>query len=113
VIDRAGRAPRLRSTSRERSQESDDAVRSNLPEDLVPVFDSVRKQIKGTARRTRTEAFLEWAEENPDEVVQVQQAKADRFLRELLAEQKRHVHGMRKTGRHDAELARRLADVPF
>lgn len=112
AIDRAGKAPRVRSTSRERAQENDDAVRSNLPADLVPVFDSIRKTIKGSARRSRTEAFLEWAEENPGEVVAVQQRKADRYLAELLAEQKKHHTEMRKTGRH-REAAKRLADVPF
>src|SRR4029078_1493764 len=66
---RAHERPRaLRSTSGERRQESDDEVRSNLEPDMVRVFDVVRKQIKGNLRKSRTEAFLQWAEENPSEV---------------------------------------------
>lgn len=83
----AERPQRLRSTSRERSQESDDAVRSNLPADMVRVFDAVRRHIKGSPRKTRTEAFYEWAEENPDEVWAVLQHQAERDLKALLAEQ--------------------------
>jgi len=105
-----------RSTKRERSQEDDDRVRSNLPAELVPVFDKVAKRIKGSAKRTRTEAFLEWAEENPDEILAVQQARADAELRALLKEQREHGRTMRKTGRYKQspeELRELLAAVPF
>jgi hypothetical protein len=85
-IRRAGKPPRERSTRRERSQEDDDAVRRNLPPVLVAVFDKHRKSFKGSARRSRTEQFLEWAEENPDELVAIQQAEADLALKELLKE---------------------------
>jgi hypothetical protein len=85
---RRGEQPRrLRSTAKERAQESDDAVRSNLPSEMVRVFDSVRRHIKGGPRKTRTEAFYEWAEENPDEVWSVLQHQAERDLAALLAEQ--------------------------
>jgi hypothetical protein len=105
-----------RSTKRERSQEDDDAVRSNLPAELVPVFDQVAKRIKGNAKRSRTEAFLEWAEENPDEILAVQQAEADAALRALLKEQREHGRTMRKAGRYKQspeELRQLLAGVPF
>lgn len=106
----------VRSTKRERSQEDDDAVRSNLPPELVPVFDAVRKRIKGSARRSRTEAFLEWAEENPDEILAVQQADADRYLKGLIAQQREHGRNVRKADRYKQdpeELAKLLAAVPF
>jgi hypothetical protein len=83
------RPKRLRSTSKERAQESDDAVRANLPPEMVRVFDAVRKHIKGGPRKTRTEAFFEWAEENPDEVWSMMQHQAERDLAALLAEQER------------------------
>lgn len=105
-----------RSTKRERSQEDDDRVRSNLPAELVPVFDRVSKRIRGSAKRSRTEAFLEWAEENPDEILAVQQAKADAELRALLKEQREHGRAMRKAGRYKQspeELRELLAAVPF
>ena len=101
-IESAGRPPRARSTSRERAQESDDAVRSNLPADMVRVFDAVRKHIKGGPRKTRTEAFFEWAEENPEEVWSVLQHQADRELAKLLAEQEQTTKAYKRarSGRH-------------
>jgi hypothetical protein len=107
AADARGRS--VRSTARERREESDDAVRSNLPADLVPVFELVKKKIKAGPRRSRTEAFLEWAEENPGEIVAVQQAQADAYLTQLLAEEKSHYKAMRKTGRYkrDADVLRR------
>lgn len=80
---------RLRSTAGERRAESDDEVRSNLHPTMVPVFDHVRRHIKGGPKISRTEAFLHWAEENPDEVITLQQHDADRYLNQLLAEQVR------------------------
>ncbi len=115
-IREAGKAPKKRVTSRERSQEDDDAVRSNLPADLVPVFDAVRKQIKGTPKRTRTEAFLEWAEENPDEILSVQQAEAEKYLKDLLKKQRELGRDVRKADRYKQPpeaLKKLLAGVPF
>lgn len=118
VRDADKRGLRLRSTARERLQEDDDAVRSNLPAELVPVFDQVRRKIKGGPRKSRTEAFLEWAEENPGEIVAMQQADADAYLAKLLREEKEHGAAMRKAGRYRkdaAELRKALAsgEVPF
>jgi hypothetical protein len=116
VIERAGKAPRLRSTSGERRAESDDAVRSNIPENLVPVFNKVKAKIKGSARRSRSEAFLEWAHENPEEVLDFQQHDADRYLKELVAQEKEQGRIMRKASRYKPtkeDVAKRLADVPF
>jgi hypothetical protein len=114
------RGRRVRSTARERREESDDAVKSNLPAELVPVFERVKTKIKAGPRRSRTEAFLEWAEEHPGEIVAVQQAQADADLAKLLAEEKRHHQAMRKTGRYkrDADVLRRALaggddEVPF
>lgn len=76
----------LRSTATERRQESDDQVRSNLAADLVPIFDMVRKQIKPGLRKSRTESFLEWAEENPGEIYALQSMKAERDLQRALKE---------------------------
>jgi multidrug efflux pump subunit AcrA (membrane-fusion protein) len=87
---RAGDRPRaVRSTKAERRQESDDEVRSNLRPDMVPVFNAVKRHIKGTTRKSRTEAFLEWAEENPEEVFPLMQHEADKHLARLIAEHTR------------------------
>ena len=109
--------PRVeRSTVRERKQEDDDAVRNNLPAELVPVFNKHRRSIKGSARRSRTEAFLEWAEENPDEVLAAQQTEADRALKDLIKQQHELERTVRNPGRYERtpeELAQLLAEVPF
>lgn len=78
------RPRKLRSTSTQRRQESDDEVRRNLEPPMVPVFDHVRKHIKAGPRTTRTEAFLQWAEENPAEVFELMQHDADRYLAQQL-----------------------------
>jgi hypothetical protein len=88
-MQRHEKPSRLRATAGERRAESDDEVRSNLHPTMVPVFDHVRRHIKGSPRMSRTEAFLHWAEENPDEVITLQQHDADRYLNQLLAEQAR------------------------
>ncbi len=98
------RPRRLRSTTGERRQESDDEVRTNLAPDMVPVFDAVRKHIKGTPRKSRTEAFLQWAEENPAEVYDLMQHDADKYLAQLLAEEARTTRELRR---------RSVAGVPF
>jgi hypothetical protein len=88
-MQRHEKPSRLRSTAGERRAESDDEVRSNLHPTMVPVFDHVRRHIKGGPRMSRTEACLHWAEENPDEVIGLMQHDADRYLNQLLAEQAR------------------------
>jgi len=102
---RAHERPRkLRSTTGERRQESDDEVRTNLQPDMVPVFNAVRKHIKGGLRKSRTEAFLQWAEENPGEVYDLMQHDADKYLAQLLAEEARTSRELRR---------RSVAGVPF
>lgn len=94
----------VRSTAKERQQEADDEVRANIPRELVPAFDKHRRHIKGTPRKTRTEAFLQWAEENPGEVWALQNEQAEREIREMVREHNRQA---RTVG------AAALKDVPF
>lgn len=98
---------KARSSSVERSQESDDEVVRNLSDqpELVGVFRKIRKQVKGGPRRTRTEAFLEWVEENPGEVYAMQGAQAERDLGRMIAE---HERGARLERRKSLS-----AEVPF
>lgn len=113
-INRADhRARRQRTTYKERAEESDDAVRSNLPRELVPVFERVRKHIKGSKHRTRTEAFLEWAEEHPEDVLAYQGDETEREVAKLIAEHAHHEKQLRKAA--PRARARRVAggDVPF
>lgn len=96
---------KARSSSSERRQESDDEVVRNLPAALVAVFNKVRRQVLGSPRRTRTEAFLEWVEENPGEVYALQERQAERDLARLIAE---HDRATRLTRRKSL-----AAEVPF
>lgn len=105
-----------RSSAKERRAESDDEVRRNLPAELVRVFDAVRSRMRGSARRSRTETFLQWAEENPGEVYAIQQAHADREVRELVKRERKLSGTVRKAGRYKRSpeaLARDLEAVPF
>jgi hypothetical protein len=104
--DNRTRKASVRSTARERRAEDDDAVRSNLPIDLVPVFDRVRKAIKGGPRKSRTEQFLEWAQENPGEVIAMQSLAADRDVDRLVAEYE-------QLQREEHKRSRRRSAVPF
>jgi hypothetical protein len=61
--------------------------------------------VKGSPRRTRTEAFLEWVEENPGEVYAMQSEQADRDLARLVAEHERAERLSRRKAR--------LSEVPF
>jgi hypothetical protein len=77
-------------TIAERVQESDDEVRANIEPHLLPLWERSKRSIKGSGRMTRTEAFLHFAGEHPDEVLAAQEAEVEAELaREILAEQKR------------------------
>lgn len=71
-----------------------------IPRGLVKVFDKVKRHIKGSHRRSRTESFLQWVEENPMEVYAIQEREAAREVRRLV--------------RDESQTSRRTAaDVPF
>ena len=84
---------RPRKASRERESESDDEVRRDIPPELVGVFNKVRRNIKGSDRRSRSEAFLEWAEENPGEIYAMQEQEAAREIKRLVNEYQREARG--------------------
>ncbi len=70
----------------ERQAESDDEVRSNIPPELVALFEHVKRGIKASPCMSRTEAFLHYAEENPDDVLVATEDKTDALIRELEAQ---------------------------
>lgn len=86
AAERRARGGRVRRTAAEARAEDDDEVRRNLPPELVPVFDRVKRSIRGDKHRSRTEAFLEWAEANPDEVLGVQMESAEADVERWIAE---------------------------
>jgi hypothetical protein len=74
-----GKEKRLRAATRKEARlESNDEVRRNIDPELHGVWaamqDAFKKAPKG---KTRTEAFLEWAEANPEEVMDLQFAQAE------------------------------------
>ena len=107
VGKRTGKAP-ARASRAERRQESDEAVIRNLPDDLTGVFRSVRRHIKGGPRKTRTEAFWEWAHDNPGEVLERQGDAAEREAGALIRE-----HAKAERQAHRAAERSRAAAVPF
>jgi len=87
VYERAGKSrEKVKRTAGESRQESDDAVRANIGADLVPVFDRVRGQIKASANRSRTEAFLDWMESDRSTADQIVADLAEKELSRLLKE---------------------------
>jgi hypothetical protein len=105
-------------TKKEQQQESDCEVESNLEDPgLRIVWEHVKHKIKGGPRRTRTEAFLEWAAEHPSDVYQIQEADTERALVELEKEERRMAKDVAKSTRYrkrsSEELAEMLAAVPF
>lgn len=63
--------------------ESDDEVRANIPPELVLLFERVKRSIKASDRMSRTDAFLHYAYEHPDEELAATEDKTDDVIREL------------------------------
>lgn len=76
-------------TVAERRSESDDAVRVNLPPELLALWDRVKRSIRGDEYRSRTEAFLDYAAEHPGEVLESVEDRTDALVRELEERQAR------------------------
>jgi hypothetical protein len=115
-IERANRkrrqeAPRM--TRIERQGESDDEVRGNIPPDLVPLFERVKRSIKASPRMSRTEAFLHYAEEHPDEVLVAIDDKTDALIRELEGQERQARRELRRGPPRARHTVEQLADVPF
>ncbi len=53
----------------------------------LPAYGDVKRGIKSTPRMSRTEAFLHYAEEHPDEVLDVIEHRTEALIRELEAKQ--------------------------
>ncbi len=112
-----------RATARERKQESDDEVRRNLPPELLALFERIKKNIRGSARLSRTEEVLHFAEEHPDEVVNAIEGLSDRELARLQAEEARLyaeqskpaaiVRTRSRPARRAVQRQRLVIEVPF
>lgn len=90
--------------ARERLQESDDAVRAELPPELLPVWERVRRTIRATGYATRVECFLDWVHDHSAEVARYQAEALERDVRRL-ERAERQAYGVDR-GEPDDELAR-------
>ena len=104
-LKRSGRAGEVRRKEAEKTAglgpkgESDDAVRSKLTSEIVPLFDRVKARIKPGAHETRTEAFLRYAEQHPAEVLVAANDPAEERVRVLEEEQVRLAKEVKKKGK--------------
>jgi hypothetical protein len=97
-----------RATRAERQGESDDEVRGSIPPELLPLWERVRRSIRGSSRMSRTEAFLHYAEEHPEEVLTVIEDKTEAIVRELERQEREASRALRRRVPREE-----FADVPF
>ena len=71
-----------RATAAEHRSQSDDTVVGNIPPELVSLWERVKRSIRGSDRMSRTEAFLEYAESHPEEVLDALEDRTNAPVRE-------------------------------
>jgi hypothetical protein len=99
-------------TALERRGEGDDEVRSNISPELVPLFERVKRQIRGSVHISRTEDFLHYAGENPAEVIDAQEELSRREIARLIREEHALRRAIHEPGRYRVTAAE-LAAIPF
>jgi hypothetical protein len=104
-LKRGGGRARAGRRRAEAAAESEAEVSANLPAELLPVWQAVKRKIKETPRRTRTESFLEWAAEHPGEVQRIIDAEIEKDVERLIAEE------AELRGRDLSRYARGLSDA--
>lgn len=86
----AGRKKGARVSKVERANESDDMVAAEIDDPgLRIVWEKVKHRIKPGPRKSRAEAFFEWAAENTADVYRIQEADAYEQLERLEREEAR------------------------
>lgn len=77
---------RALSKAAERRAESDDEVAANIEAEdpgLLPLWEKLKRSIKGSRLKSRTETFLQYVEEHPEEVIAARGETSDEaFARE-------------------------------
>ena len=97
----------------DRQSESDDVVRGNIPPDLVPLFERVKRGIKASPRMSRTETFLRYAEENPEEVLRVIEDRTEAMIQDLERQHGSARRALQRPARRRSSTPEELAHVPF
>lgn len=102
--------------AREAKQESDHEVEVNLSPDELIVWRQVRRQIRGSDRMSRTEAFQHWMHDHSSDVARIIAEDAELAYRQALRDEQKQRAAMRST-RTDKQLRRYVAAeldaVPF
>jgi hypothetical protein len=74
----------------------------------------VKRGIKASPRMSRTEAFLHYLEENPDDVLAAMDDKTDALIRELEAQHSEARRSLRRPPPRRPQYApEQFAEVPF
>jgi hypothetical protein len=74
----------------------------------------VKRGIKASPRMSRTEAFLHYAEENPDDVLASQDDRTDALIRDLERQEREARRELRRPPpRSPRYTPEQLAEVPF
>lgn len=105
ALEREAPQRKARSTARERRAERDEEVAASIPEALLPTWRRYKRHIKAKPGISRLEAFLQWVEENPSEVLRYEPSDSELARAEL-------DHLERLRGRM-AAADHALSDVPF
>ena len=66
-------------------EQSDEHVRAAIPRELVPLFDRVKRSIRGGSTRSRVEAFLHHAEKHPEATFAVVEPRGEEHIGETRA----------------------------
>ena len=116
-IEAANRAEkkrvRVQGHAHERLVESDDQVKHNIPAELAPLWEKVKGRMRGSARKSRTEAFLEYAESHADEILAAGEHEADARLAELIEQRDARDRELEALERERAPKSSSSDDVPF
>lgn len=116
----SGKKTKPRATRSERRQESDQEVERDIPPELVSLWRKTKRHLRPTARMSRAEQFLKWAEDHPEEVLDAQADEAAREVERLIREHETQERKMRDRKRYQrsadeiaAELTEEDEEVPF
>jgi hypothetical protein len=72
-----------RASRADRRGESDDEVVVNIPPELVPLWEKVKRSIRGSERKSRLEEFMLYVENHPSEYLEAMEDRTEVLIREL------------------------------
>jgi hypothetical protein len=97
----------------ERLAESDDAVLADIPEELRPLWQRVKGGIRATRHMSRSEAFMQYVHDHPNEHRTAIDDENEAKLAQLIAEREAHEQVLEERA-HEHERERdEDDDVPF